>query len=350
MNDKNNKFVGFSCAYTPLPLISAAGFVPYRIFPMGDQPDQAGAVMHENMCPHVKRILDRAMGKDLPVLSGMVFMDSCESMRRLYDAWRSINPYDRRILVDLPLHANETSADYLSKQVKILTDTLSEWSGKPVTHEAIHNSVGQYSQLSKRLARLEQRAAAGMLSRSVLQRMLNRSVTQPLTQTLSELGELENQPPSSKAGGLVPVLLFGNVLPDPKALSLFEESGCRIVHMDTCTGARQHVPYDEFENKDPYIQMARSMLNRPLCARSLVPEEPGVLAKRVLESARLSGARGVVAHVMKFCDPYLARIPLVMKALKKERIPLLILEGDCTLRSFGQYRTRIEAFTEILVR
>ncbi|MFC1819947.1 2-hydroxyacyl-CoA dehydratase [Thermodesulfobacteriota bacterium] len=81
MNNDNLKLVGFSCAYTPLPLIHAAGFIPYRILPMGDQPDQAGSIMHDNLCPHVKRILDRAMAKDLPELSGIVFMDSCESMR-----------------------------------------------------------------------------------------------------------------------------------------------------------------------------------------------------------------------------------------------------------------------------
>lgn len=31
--------IGFTCAYTPLALIDAAGYAPYRILPMGDQPD-----------------------------------------------------------------------------------------------------------------------------------------------------------------------------------------------------------------------------------------------------------------------------------------------------------------------
>ena len=61
-----------------------------------------------------------------------------------------------------------------------------------------------------------------------------------------------------------------------------------------------------------------------------------------------TGARGVIAHVMKFCDPYLGRLPDVRDALRQAGIPLLVLEGDCTLRSLGQYRTRIEAFAEML--
>ena len=86
--------VGFTCAYTPLPLIEAEGFIPYRIFPMGDQPDQAGSIMHDNLCPHVKRVLDRAMVKDLP---------------------------------DLPFYENEQSVTYLSMQLKNLASTLREY-------------------------------------------------------------------------------------------------------------------------------------------------------------------------------------------------------------------------------
>ncbi|PIQ45721.1 MAG: hypothetical protein COW04_06065, partial [Deltaproteobacteria bacterium CG12_big_fil_rev_8_21_14_0_65_43_10] len=80
MEDKS-KLIGFTCAYTPLALIDAAGFVPYRILPMGDWPDQAGQILHENLCPHIKRILDRAMQDDIPDLSGIVFMNSCDAMR-----------------------------------------------------------------------------------------------------------------------------------------------------------------------------------------------------------------------------------------------------------------------------
>jgi len=53
-------------------------------------------------------------------------------------------------------------------------------------------------------------------------------------------------------------------------------------------------------------------------------------------------------HVVKFCDPYLMRLPGLRDALEATGLPLLVLEGDCTLRSLGQHRTRIEAFSEML--
>ena len=96
------KKVGFTCAYAPLALIDAAGFVPYRILPLGENPDQAGSLLHDNLCPHIKRLLDRALNADLPELAGLVFMNSCDAMRRLADAWVSIRSGDNVILVDLP--------------------------------------------------------------------------------------------------------------------------------------------------------------------------------------------------------------------------------------------------------
>ncbi len=350
MKEEDRNFVGFCCAYTPLPLIEAAGFSPYRVFPMGNQPDQAGSIMHDNLCPHVKRVLDRAMAGDLPELAGMVFMDSCESMRRLADAWLSVNQSGRQLVIDLPLHESERGVSYLSRQLELLAETLSEWSGSRLREEAIAGSVARYNKLAEGLNRLERKAAAGELSRSRLQEVFNRSVTQPVKRSLSELDELDKQLPAFSPEGRAPIFIFGNVMPDPEAMALFEESGCLIVGMDTCTGARQQVSYDYSATKDPYEQLARSLLSRPLCARSISPREPLALARLVLESAQGAGARGVVAHVMKFCDPYLARIPTVFKALREAGLPTLLLEGDCTLRSLGQYKTRIEAFREMLDR
>lgn len=86
--------LGYACAYTPLLLIEAAGAEPIRVIPVTDAPEQAGRLIHDNMCPHVKRVLDRAMAPDLPELDGVVWVNSCDAMRRLADAWRQARPED----------------------------------------------------------------------------------------------------------------------------------------------------------------------------------------------------------------------------------------------------------------
>ncbi len=344
--------LGFTCSYTPLQLLDAAGFVPYRVLPVGEAPDQAGSILHDNLCPHVKRILDRALGGDLPDLSGMVFMESCDTMRRLVDAWRRVRTGDRVVAVDLPPVASPSSVDYFAAELGRLKQILEQWSGKAVDDERLADSIRRYNELEAGLDRLRQGVLSGVSSVGwpELQALYNRSVTQSAEQTLAELEKLQAAPaaaPASGAGG-IPVLLVGNVLVDPAGFELLVSCGARIVGEQLCTSGRQLAAVPLGDGTEPLYALAAALLGRPACARTLSLCGPGGFADQVAQSARDAGARGVVAHVMKFCDPYLNRLPDLREALRQAGIPLLVLEGDCTLRSLGQYRTRIEAFIEML--
>lgn len=333
--------VCFTCAYTPLPLIHAAGLTPYRLLPTACDhvPDQAGAILHDNLCPHVKRVLDRGLAGELPgEPAGVVLVGSCDAMRRLADAWRAHRPDDPLVLLDLPSTADGAAAGLLADELEELARTLGRWSGTPIEPARLRESIALYAELSRRTV------ALGRVSRrGALQRWLNRAVTSPPEAVLEELRGASLPAP---AGG-VPLHLFGNVLSDPEALELLEECGARIVDDDLCTGSRQLTALEGDPGAEPLPWLARRLLERPPCARTLEPAGPG-LAPRIVERARAAGARGVIAHVLKFCDPYLARLPVVRAALREAGLPLLVLEGDCTLRSLGQQRTRIEAFVEML--
>jgi benzoyl-CoA reductase/2-hydroxyglutaryl-CoA dehydratase subunit BcrC/BadD/HgdB len=243
MNGERQQRIGFSCSYTPLPLIDAAGFVPYRILPLGSAPDQAGSLLHDNMCPHVKRVLDRALAADLPELAGVVFVNSCDAMRRLADAWQVARPNDRTILLDLPSSNDDAAADYFAAELVRFADELSRWSGRRLTISDISRSAARYRALTGALSRLGHRAAAGTLpgGRQAFQELLNRSVTAPVHETLAEARRLDAAPDAAqRASNRVPLYLFGNVLPDPEAFGLFESCGALVTADDLCTGARHH--------------------------------------------------------------------------------------------------------------
>ncbi len=345
-------FVGFACAYTPLPLIDAAGFVPLRLLPLTNAPDQAGSLLHDNLCPHVKRLLDRALGGDLPELRGLVLMNSCDAMRRLADAWPVARPEDRLAFVDLPIAASELAVEYFADELARLAEVLGQWSGRAIALADVEKSAARYDELGRALAELTERASQGALAggAAALQQTHNDSVRLPLEQSLCLVrAKLDEPPTEATAMAERPaVLLFGNVLPEPEALAMFEACGCLLVAPDLCTGARQITPMPLEGGGNVMQRLARALLARPICARTMDESSPAVLARRVLAQAQEAGARGVIAHVMKFCDPYLARLPAVREELQRAGLPLLVLEGDCTLRSLGQQRTRIEAFAEML--
>lgn len=351
MTTEKTSYIGFTCAYTPSALIDAAGYVPYRILPMGNSPDTAGQILHDNLCPHVKRVLDRAMDNDLPELAGVVLINSCDAMRRLADAWQKVRPNDRLILIDLPITSDDSAVSYFGQEMSRLADTLFHWKGRLVSSEAIAKSIEKFNQLASLFRSLRQCLYSGKVSggAAYLQNLYNVAVTRPFYETYRILkGVLEERKTPSAGHNGVPIFLFGNVLPDPEALGLFESCGARIVDEDLCTGSRVFVPIEVGGSEEILSQLARGLLRRPRCARTLLPMQPGVIAGEVLARATACKARGVIACTAKFCDPYIARIPRVREVLRKAGLPMLQIEGDCTMRSFGQQRTRIQAFTEML--
>ena len=346
------KMIGYTCAYTPLAIIDAAGYTPYRILPMSQCPDQAGQLLHDNLCPHVKRILDRAIDKDLSELNGVVLMNSCDAMRRLADAWKRVRPADGIILLDLPATADDAAVAYFAGELARLTEALAEWSGRNITDSDLETSVQQYNQLPPLFARLRERLRQGKLAggSTRMQTLYNEAMTthfEKSAQSLKQaLAESESTGPESDG---IPVFLFGNVLPDPEAMTFFESCGARIIEDDLCTGSRLFAPMELGKNQDLLLQISRSLLTRPPCARTFDPGQPMKMAEDILARTRASGASGVIGQTIKFCDPYLDRLPAVRETLRQAGIPLLLLEGDCSLRSIEQQRTRIEAFIEMLV-
>jgi benzoyl-CoA reductase/2-hydroxyglutaryl-CoA dehydratase subunit BcrC/BadD/HgdB len=351
MSRKNEK-IGYACAYAPLVLIDAAAYTPYRILPMSECPDQAGQLLHDNLCPHVKRILDRAIGKDLPDLAGIVFINSCDAMRRVCDAWRQVRPDENIISLDLPAISDDAAVAFFARELARLMEALSEWSGRTISNSDIEASIEQYNNLSDLFAQLREQLLQGKLpgGSTAMQTLYNAAMMAPFEKSLTRLQQALAEPVSmAPESDAIPVFLFGNVLADPEAFALFESCGARIIEDDLCTGSRLFTPIEVNGNENLLFQISRSLLTRPPCARTFDPAQPLKMAADILARARASGARGVIGQTIKFCDPYLDRLPMVRETLRQAGIPLLLLEGDCNLRSIEQQRTRIEAFIEMLV-
>lgn len=350
MNHPDNLRVGFACAYTPLPLIAAAGFTPYRLLPMTQAKDQAGGFLHDNLCPHVKSILDRALAGDLPPLAGMVFMNSCDAMRRLCDAWRTLPGGAPSVLIDLPVTTDRASVAFFAGELKRLAGTLETWGGGPLSPERIQRGIGGYNILADLLKELDGRVDEGTLTDGParLQTAFNRAATSTFGETAAYIRGLLAEPAKGGATDAVPLYLFGNVLPDPEAFRLFADCGARIASSDLCSGTRMFQTIGIDTGEDFYAHLAGAVLRQGPCARTFDPSRPLRMADDLLDQARAAGARGVICHTVKFCDPYLSRLAAVRQTLQQAGMPFLVLEGDCTLRSVGQQRTRIEAFVEML--
>lgn len=344
-----NRKIGFTCAYTPIPVIEAAGFSALRVLPQTREPDQAGHMLHDNMCPHVKRVLDRGLSGDLPDLHGMVFINSCDSMRRLSDAWKTARPGDKTLMLDLPSSISGLSIDFLSKEYERLARTLCEWQGRDYDPGALAVRIENWNRLAGAVQKIREKMSKDYYPglAAFLQSVINTAAADSVEKALAMTQALEEKTRAPKKGR-VPVLIFGNLIADPEIFNRFEEWNVHVAVENFCTGSRFLTPIETRPAESPFLSMARSFMTDKSCARTIDTEKPGAAARKIVEKAKKAGAKGVIAFILKFCDPFLARIPAIRNALKEESIPFLLLEGDLTLGSIEQHRTRIEAFTEML--
>ena len=108
---KDKPLIGWVCSYTPEEIIMAAGCQPFRLSGSGEPVKQADAYLHANLCPYVRGVFDQAL-EGAYQLDGVVFVNSCDAMRRLYDVFRLYLKPHFSFMLDLP--RSESSASGMS--------------------------------------------------------------------------------------------------------------------------------------------------------------------------------------------------------------------------------------------
>jgi len=70
--------------------------------------------------------------------------------------------------------------------------------------------------------------------------------------------------------------------------------------------------------------------------------------ENIKELTKRLKADGVVHYALQFCTPYMMESYRAKKAVDALSLPFLRIETDYSMEDFGQLRTRIEAFLEVI--
>ncbi|MFH1538645.1 MAG: 2-hydroxyacyl-CoA dehydratase family protein [bacterium] len=345
--------VGWLCSYSPLEILHAAGLLPVRVFGHGSAVRKADSHMHPNLCPYVRSVLDVALEGGCGHLRGMLFVNSCDAMRRLRDVFLSYVDLEFNHLIDLPRGRSDADAAHFKRELKNLKSAIEKHFGVEITEEALRNSIEKYKISRELYAELNnlRKETPPRISGAEIMRLgwLIYSTPPEIWNENAEtvLNEKKAAPPPPPTGRQR-ILLTGNLIHSPNILEFVEDCGLDVVYDDTCTGSRFFelpIAGTAANTDDPLGDLARAYLFKPACARMMVIEER---AKRIIEKSKEFDAAGIIHHTLKFCDTYLYDVPILKNALNDAGFQTLFVEGDCTLGSFGQLKTRIEAFAEIL--
>lgn len=341
--------MGYFCSYIPVEIIRAAGFHPVRI--TGKDGDGCGSddVLCGNICPYIKSITDQRLSGELDDLAGVVFTNSCDGMRRLYDAWVKLDKGERfSYMLDLPKTNNELSINYFAKLLRKFKEGLEGNFNLEFNLEEINTSIVAYNKMREKVMMFVERQWNGYVGRSgydifsVLKRGIN-AVPEKFGEYLTTL---MNQRDRVKGeSGAPTIMLWGGIVEDEGIVKIIEDAGARVVADDLCSGSRYYDSKVEITG-DPYLALAKRYLTRIPCSRMTNVTQR---INNVIERIKNLAITGSIYHSLKFCDHSLYDYPVIKKEFAKHNIPLLPLDCDYSQTNSGQVKTRVEAFVEQLV-
>ena len=132
---ENEKKIGWLCTYTPEEIIHAAGFQPVRLSGKGNPIKSADACLHNNLCPFVRSVLDDVLDDSSGKFDGIIFVNSCDAIRRLYDAWQTFIKADFTYILDPPKSIHSSSITHYADQLRCLVQSLEQHYGVTITAE-----------------------------------------------------------------------------------------------------------------------------------------------------------------------------------------------------------------------
>ena len=142
-------------------------------------------------------------------------------------------------------------------------------------------------------------------------------------------------------------IILTGIMAEPKELLyLFQENGMAVVADDLAQESRQYRTDIPDTGGNAIRRLALQWINRYGC--SLAHSNHFERGDLLIDLCNKSEASGVVACMMKFCDPEEYDFPTYKAQLAQKNIPTLFLEIDLLNTSYEQARTRIETYAEML--
>ncbi len=344
------KIIGYFCTYTPEEILHAAGFLPVRILGSPTSISLAARHLQSYSCSLVQSSLETALRGDLNFLDGTVFPHTCDSIQRLSDIWAENLRFPFHWDVVLPVKLHTASArTYLIQELKRFRKGLEEFSGQPITDDALKASISLYNknrsllrELYRRRSENPERYSPGEIL-AIVQSATFMSKDQH-NQQLTELFK-PTKGDGRSPGDKMRLFIAGSVCNHSQVFDLFENSGAYVVGDDLCTGWR-YFSEDAPEDGDPIEALAERLIRRVPCPCKHNPriDRADNLLKRVGEAR----AQGVIFLLLKFCDPHAFDYPYLKEKLAQKKIPSMVLEIEPGSMPMGALETRLKAFIETL--
>ncbi len=343
--------IGYLCCFAPPEIVSAAGAIPYRITGRpGEDTSAADAYVEPYGCTYVRNILARAVKDKLDFLDGLIISHSCDMVQRLYGIWTYYHPLPYSYMFNVPHQVSPWGQRFFKRELAFFKESLEKYTGNEVTPEILKDKIAAFNRNRSLIRDLYElrREPQPRIEGSEMLDLLIYGGTLPAAEFGSLLKDtLANARERKPKGKKKPrILVWGSIMDNPALLKMIEEAGAAVVADDTCIGFRvweKDVPITD----DPDEGLTRHYFADFQCPRT--DRGPGIgRFDYLLERAREYDIDAVVGYCISFCDPHKFDYPDLRDYLKKEGLPMLLIDDNYSFEPAGSIKTRLQAFIEML--
>ena len=349
------KVIGVLPYFAPEELVYAAGMAPMGLWGSNNKNIvKAKEYCATFYCTIAQIGLEMLLDGTLDQLDGIITPTICDTLRPMSQNYRvAMSDKMKVIFLAHPQNrAKEFGVKFCMSQYANIRRELEEVAGAPITDEAIANAIKVYNR--SRAARRKFAKLANdhcdvitATKRSAVFKASYFMLKDAYTEKLEALNaELEKLPVCNWKG--VKVVTSGIICDNPKLLAIFEENNIAIAADDVAHESRG-IRVDAAETGDPIRALAEQFAAQDYDVLLYDPESN--LNRRgefVAKLVKNSGAQGLVLFMQQFCDPEEMEYPSLKKALDQAGVPHIKLGIDQQMRDFGQARTAIQAFADVL--
>ena len=334
--------------YTPEELIHAMGAVPFGAWG-GDFPLQdAKQYFPAFICSIMQSILELGMRGVYDGADAIVIPSLCDSLKIIGENWKYAVPSVRFVPMTYPQNRKpEFGAAFVKEGYARVIREVAETTGLRFTEAALEESLAVYDRHNQVMRELSVALAAHPEITNRQRSDIFKSAwfmrKEEHTALVEALLEKLNEAPAGE--GKRRIYTTGILCDAPALLDILDENGLQIVGDDVAAESRQYAT-DAPAEGSPLERLAAKFC--AMEADTLLYDPEKLHVEKVVREAKQAKADGVLCVMTKFCDPEEFDYPLIRKACREAGLPALQVEVDRQMVDFGQARTAIEAFRDML--
>ena len=343
------KVIGTFCTYVPEEILYAADILPVRILGSHEPQDVSEPHIFAMFCPFCRDCLAQGLKGRYDYLDGITIAQSCLHIRQTFTSWDLHIPVDFKYYLPHPMSVQSPQAvPYLIEELKEFKKAVEEWTGKEITDKDLKRGIeimNNNRRLLQQVYELRKKPNPPLTGLEAMLMVVSSQMTdkrehnKALEELLQKLPSRSLDEPSER------LMILGSEDDDTEFIAMVEDLGARIVIDEHCTGTRYF--YEEVNtNGNALSSIAERYVKRVPCPSKDWPVRTRV--DHIVKLAKEYDIQGAIVMQMKFCDPHELDNPAIKKALENDvGVPTIFLEFDVTV-PIGQFKTRVEAFLEIL--